>query len=92
MPCDSGPSPQWLREQQERLDRDARVMCEMAHVLTDFQRLRLSPEAREWIDEHEYQDALKATAERLKTQEQIRREEVLRKLSEEDRRVLGLIP
>jgi len=67
-------------------------MCEMAHVLTDFQRLRLSPEAREWIDEHEYQDALKATAERLKTQEQIRREEVLRKLSEEDRRVLGLIP
>jgi hypothetical protein len=86
---------------KKRLDKATRVACELADVLTLPQVSGVSKEAQTWIKEHREADAKRKREEeererrdRAENERRVKLEKdrlaALKKLSREERRILGL--
>lgn len=92
MPCTYYTPEEKCRIASEELNKLTRLLCEAARLLDEVDSLPrpMSQELIDWLIEHKRLDALREQQAREKFQQAEKRREALRKLSPEERKVLGL--
>ncbi len=97
MPCSDGYGPGYggttyvdNPRTQERLDRATRVACEAFHRMTPNQIGGMTLEARTWWKNHQEADRRREEREEAERKRKQDRINALGKLSDRDKKVLGL--
>lgn len=96
MPCRYDPpggSPEEKIRKQFRKDLDSltRMLCVASNRLEKENLMHLLPdENKEWYENHKKQDAAREAEERKKKEAENRRKAALAKLSDEDKKILGI--
>ena len=92
MPCRcDGYEEMESAAQREAAHRATRVACDMRTILRRHNLLQeLTEETRKWIAQHDREDAKRIAEEDARGERERTKQRALKKLSLEERRVLGL--
>ena len=90
MPCRSDYDGDSERALRKELERVTRVACELARTVDSDVYLHLNKETREWIVQHERADRERLKREREEADRLLMRKKALKKLTPEERRLLGI--